>query len=124
MPPCSPRGVRSLALDPSNPSIIYAGSYARGVWRSTDGGATWTQIKPSLNSAIIQTRPEPRVNDAANGKTRMYVYEGHIGRTGRRTTVPQHSRLFRSDSVSTGAPTFTDLTSPDPAQPGFATFNQ
>ena len=31
-------------------------SYARGIWRSTDAGATWTQIKPSLNAAVIQTR--------------------------------------------------------------------
>ncbi|HZM18332.1 MAG TPA: sialidase family protein, partial [Gaiellaceae bacterium] len=54
---CSPRGVRSLAFDPSNAEILYAGSYARGVWRSPDGGATWTQIKPSLNATLIQTRP-------------------------------------------------------------------
>ena len=62
---CSPRGVRSLAFDPTNSEILYAGSYARGVWRSPDGGATWTQIKPSLNATIIQTRPEPGRHDAA-----------------------------------------------------------
>ena len=62
---CSPRGVRSLAFDPTNSEILYAGSYARGVWRSPDGGATWTQIKPSLNSTIIQTRPEPGRHDSA-----------------------------------------------------------
>ena len=50
-----------------------------------------------------------------NGKTRMYVYEGNIG--------SPYSRLFRSDDVATGAPTFTDLTSANPADPGFATFN-
>ena len=54
---CSPRGVRNVELDPANSNIIYAASYARGVWRSNDAGATWTQIKPSLNAAIIQTRP-------------------------------------------------------------------
>jgi hypothetical protein len=112
---CSPRGVRSLALDPTNPEIVYAGSYARGIWRSPDGGATWTQIKPSLNAAVIQTRPNLAVTTLPNGKTRMYVYEGNIGNP--------YSRLFRSDDVATGAPVFTDLTSPDPALPGFATFN-
>ena len=45
----------------------------------------------------------------------MYVYEGNIG--------TPYSRLFRSDDVATGAPVFTDLTSANPADPGFATFN-
>ena len=48
---CSLRGVRRVALDPLDPEIVYAGSYARGVWRSVDEGATWSQIKPSLNAA-------------------------------------------------------------------------
>ena len=42
---CSPRGVRNVLLDPSNPEVVYATSYARGVWRSNDGGANWTQIE-------------------------------------------------------------------------------
>jgi hypothetical protein len=111
---CSPRGVRSLALDPTNPEIVYAASYARGVWRSPDGGATWTQIKASLNPAVIQTRPNLAVTTLPTGKTRMYVFEGNAGQN--------YSRLFRSDDVSTGAPVFTDLTSPSVSSPGFATF--
>jgi hypothetical protein len=109
---CSPRGVRSLALDPSNPEIVYAASYARGVWRSPDGGATWVQIKPSLNAAVIQTRPNLAVTTLPNGKTRMYVFEGNGGQNS--------SRLFRSDDVATGAPTFTDLSSANVADPGWA----
>ncbi len=106
--PCSPRGVRRVVFDPSNPNIVYAASYARGVWRSSDGGATWTQIKPSLNAAITTTRPEIAVTTLPNGKTRMYVGEGHTG-------APTYSRLFRSDDVATGAPVFTNLTSNDPS---------
>jgi hypothetical protein len=112
---CSPRGVRSLTLDPSNPEIVYAASFARGVWRSPDGGATWTQIKPSLNAAVIQTRASIAVTTLPNGKTRMYVYEGNTG--------SPYSRLFRSDDVATGAPVFTDLTSSSVTNPGWAWFN-
>jgi hypothetical protein len=113
---CSPRGVRHLKLDPSNPEIVYAGSYARGVWRNSTGGVgAWTQIKASLNPAVIQTRPAFDVTALPNGKTRMYVHEGNVG--------TPYSRLFRSDDVATGTPAFTDLTSANPADPGFATFN-
>jgi hypothetical protein len=109
---CSPRGVRSIELDPSNSNIVYASSYARGVWRSTDGGATWEQIKPSLNPAVIQTRASISVNRLSSGSTRMYVYEGNAGQN--------TSRLFRSDNVATGVPVFIDLTSPSEANPGWA----
>jgi hypothetical protein len=116
---CSPRGVRSFALDPVDPEILYAGSYARGVWRSPDGGASWVQIKPSLNPAIIQTRPNLAVTLLPNGKTRMYVFEGNTNTQGNLSS-PNSSRLFRSDDVATGAPVFTDMSSANPADPGFA----
>jgi hypothetical protein len=109
---CSPRGVRHVELDPSDPDTVYAGSYARGIWRSPDAGATWTQIKPSLNPAIIQTRPAFDVVALPGGGTRMYVHEGNTG-------TPA-SQLFRSDSVATGTPEFTNLTSSNAADPGFA----
>jgi hypothetical protein len=114
--PCSPRGVRDLEIDPSNPNIVYAASYARGVWRSSDNGTTWTQIKPSLNAAIGTTRPDIAVTRLPNGKTRMYVGEGH-------TSAIEYSRLFRSDDVATGSPVFTQLTSNNPATPAWHSFN-
>jgi hypothetical protein len=114
--PCTPRGLRQVLLDPSNPDIVYAASYARGVWRSNDGGGTWTQIKPSLNSAITTTLPWIAVT-TKSGKTRMYVAEGHTGAGG------QFSRVFRSDDVATGVPVWSDLTSPLLADSRWGTFN-
>jgi hypothetical protein len=116
--PCTPRGVRQIVLDPSNPNTLYSTSYARGVWRSNDAGATWTQIKPSLNSAITTTLPWIAVNTLPNGKTRAYVGEGHTG-----APASEYSRVFRSDDVATGSPVWTDLTSNDPADPRWGTFN-
>ncbi len=113
--PCSVRGVRRVAVDPSNPAIVYAGSYARGVWRSPDAGATWAQIKPSLNAADASMRPELAVTTLANGDTRMYVHEG--------TSGSPTSRLFRSDSVASGVAVFTNLSSSNVANAGYGTHN-
>jgi hypothetical protein len=35
---------RSLLIDPRDPQRLFAGSVSGGVWRSTNGGTTWTQI--------------------------------------------------------------------------------
>jgi hypothetical protein len=113
--PCSPRGVRRVLFDPSDANTIYAGSYARGVWRSSDGGATWIQIKASLNAASTTTRPELAVNTLPNGKTRMYIAEGNTG--------APFSRLFRSDDATAAAPVFLSLTSSNPANTGYGSFN-
>ena len=44
--------VMDLAMDPSDPAILYAGvgnlgSTGKGVYKTTDGGTTWTRILPS-----------------------------------------------------------------------------
>ena len=36
------RGVTAIALDPQRPSTIYAGTFDRGLFKSTDAGATWS----------------------------------------------------------------------------------
>ncbi|MES2775195.1 MAG: 3-coathanger stack domain-containing protein [Bacteroidota bacterium] len=40
--------VDRLAFHPTNPNIIYAGAAGGGVWRSTTGGLTWTNITPDI----------------------------------------------------------------------------
>lgn len=47
--------IRAVAVDPTNPAIVYAGNsdsiYA--MFKSTDGGATWTSISKGLNAGTV-----------------------------------------------------------------------
>jgi hypothetical protein len=117
--PCSPRGVRRVVLDPSNPKIVYASAYARGVWRSSNGGSTWQQIFLPIADPVATSyteRAEIAVTKLANGSTRMYLGIGQLGSPA--------SQFYRSDSTAGGGtPSFTLLTSSDPANPGYATYN-
>ncbi len=45
--------VRSLVIDPQNPSTLYAGTRGAGVFRSRDGGGTWTAVNSGLTSLTI-----------------------------------------------------------------------
>src|SRR5687767_9098686 len=40
--------VPALAVDPSNPSVVYAGTYGGGIFKSTDAGATWAASAQGL----------------------------------------------------------------------------
>ncbi|HWX34178.1 MAG TPA: hypothetical protein VNZ53_42990 [Steroidobacteraceae bacterium] len=95
------RGVIDIALDPGNPSIVYASALDQGTWRSMDGGATFTQIKARL-SAKDPDRPSFAVTMLLNGKTRMYLGEGVAGSPA--------ARFFRTDDATAPVPVFTDLT--------------
>lgn len=115
--PCSVRGVRRVVLDPSNPSIVYASAFAKGVWRSNDGGNTWTQIfQPIADgpSTGFTERAEIAVARLPGGNTRMYLTIGQVGAPAAQT--------YRSNTVSSGMPIFHLLSSSDPAKPGYATY--
>jgi hypothetical protein len=110
----STRGVNHIELDPTASSTVYAAAFPQtsappvntngGVWRSSDGGATWTHIVPSLAANNANDRTEFAVTLLPNGKTRMYIYDGNTG------SPP--ARFYRSDDVATGSPVITDLTTP------------
>ncbi len=40
--------IHALATDPTNPNTVYAGSEGGSVFKSTDGGATWTTVNSGL----------------------------------------------------------------------------
>jgi photosystem II stability/assembly factor-like uncharacterized protein len=45
--------VKSLAIHPTNPQILYAGTAAGGVWKSSDGGQTWDPLWDTQETMAI-----------------------------------------------------------------------
>ena len=109
---CSLRGVRRVLIDPNDPDVIYAGSFAKGVWRSADAGENWAQIFAPLESGPATSwteRPEFALADTGS-TTRMYLQIGALGAI--------DSTFHVGEDVG-GAAAFTQKSSPDPAQPGW-----
>ena len=42
---------RSLAVDPSNPDIVYLGTESNGIVKTTDGGTTWERLRYGMRHA-------------------------------------------------------------------------
>ncbi len=61
---------RALAFDVANSSIILAGGVSGGMWRSTDGGSSWTKTtsSSSLQSATCIAQ------DTRSGKQNVWYY--------------------------------------------------
>lgn len=49
--------VNAVDIDPTNPAVVYLATYGEGVFKSTDGAATWSRASAGL--------PSPYVNDIA-----------------------------------------------------------
>ena len=113
----STRGVHAVALDPGSASIVYAAPFPSnnvcpnnvngGVWRSTDSGASWTQMKNALNATQNTDRASFAVTPITGGFTRMYVGDGNAGTNAARLyrtddAVPRDQREFHGpDSAAT-----------------------
>lgn len=55
--PVGPGGggwVRSLAVDPKDPAVVFAGIDIGGIFRTVDGGATWVQVSKGLRNFQIE----------------------------------------------------------------------
>jgi photosystem II stability/assembly factor-like uncharacterized protein len=46
-------GVQCLALDPHGADTIYAGARGEGIWKSTDGGARWSNLSTALTQPDV-----------------------------------------------------------------------
>lgn len=45
--------IRSIAIDPNDPSIVYCGSVSGGVWKSTDAGGSWFPTNDLAANLVI-----------------------------------------------------------------------
>jgi hypothetical protein len=68
--PYVPR-VRTIAYDPADPDTFYVGVEEGGVFRSSDGGASFQQLNHGLPSDIHCIAPDPAES------TRLYAATGH-----------------------------------------------
>ena len=63
---------RTIVFNPQNPSVVYAGGVSGGVWKSTDGGTTWTAISDLIAnlpvSALALEPNNPNVIYAGTGE--------------------------------------------------------
>ena len=70
---------RSFLIDPRNPNIMYAGATAGGVFKSTDGGASWSSVTDGFSvlsiGALAMDPSNPNVIYAGTGES----YAGHLG---------------------------------------------
>ena len=116
--------IGAIAVAPSNPDIVYVGggeapirgnvSHGEGVWKSTDGGKSWTSLGLKLTRQISRVRVHPTNPDivyvAAQGNVWAPTPERGIYRS-RDGGKNWDKVLFRNDS--TGA---SDLAM-DPSNP-------
>lgn len=98
------RGSTTVKMDPTHPGVIYVNEFSRGIWRSTNNGVTWAQIKTPLNATLSTDCAEFDVTTLPNGNTRMYVGVGNQSDAG-----ANRARFYRADDAS-GAAVFTDMT--------------
>ena len=43
----------AVAIDPTTPSTVYAGTYGGGVFKSTNGGGSWSAVNTGLDNASV-----------------------------------------------------------------------
>lgn len=72
--------VRSMAIDPSTPSTIYAGTGGAGIYKSTDSGNTWTAmgLAPYYVDVIAINPDDPEVVAAAIADIIQISYDGGL----------------------------------------------
>ncbi len=90
--------VTAIAVDPRNDSTVYMGAADGGVWKTTDGGATWTPLGDQLDTqtigsiAIVPQNTNTRLRGHGRGE-----HELRLLFRSRRVQVDRRWRIVRED---------------------------
>src|SRR6059058_1284675 len=95
--------VTSIAVDPTNAGKVYLGTAQGGVWRSLDGGTTWTSIFDNAETMAVGA-----LALAPSDPTKLYVGTGEYNSCG---DCFFGVGLYRIDNVDT-APTLVGPINP------------
>jgi len=87
--------ITSIAVDPTNPNVIYLGAAQGGVWRTTNGGASWTAIFDLAESMAVGA-----LAIAPSDHTTLYVGTGEYNSCG---DCFFGAGLYRIDNADTTA---------------------
>jgi hypothetical protein len=87
----SKQGFLALAIDYKNPNTLYAGSCGQGIWKTTNGGSTWTQMGNSsmlgTNWATTSKYIDNPVFIEVDPNNSQHLYTCHTGWCGSGQTV-------------------------------------
>ena len=129
-------GTSRVALDPSNPAVVYVGAFGLGIFRSdpSDNGGAFQQVFYSEDNDGNPAHFDPFDRTAfavttKSGLTRMYVADGN----GADIPNGPASQVWRNDNMNQPASTLAsgnvngsswkNLTSSKVGDPGYATYN-
>ena len=114
-------GVSEIAIDPTNPDILYAAAHQRrrhewtyigggpesALYKSTDGGATWREVKSGLPSGDMG-----RIGLAVSASDANYVYaivEGRYGKSGVYRSVNKGESWSKQSDFSTSGNYYQEI---------------
>lgn len=63
MDPAGDLAMYSLAIDPMNPDVVYAGSYRKGVFKTTNGGDSWFGANYRLTNTLVTSVAGPPLQE-------------------------------------------------------------
>jgi len=73
--------IRALAIDPSTPGVIYAGTATSGVFRSVNGGKNWAEFNRGLlNSTVMSLLHVPLVDQVLYVGTVDGIFQSNGGK--------------------------------------------